>query len=144
MRPRLGIEIAAPSELAWDQLVELSCWPHWGPPVRSARLDDGSQRLSADATGSVQTVLGPWLPFRVEHWHIGDQPVDGQLRSWSWRVGGVPATEHVVVRRGPSRCRVEMSTPWWAVSYLGVVAVALRRIRRRAEEVAAGTPDGRR
>jgi hypothetical protein len=46
----------------------------------------------------------------------------------------VHATEHSVTATGPSRCRVEMSVPWWAPAYLGVVAVALRRIRRRAEE----------
>ena len=132
MRPRLGIEIAAPSEFAWKQLTDLSCWPRWGPTVRSARLDDGSESLSAGATGSVQTVLGPWLPFRVEHWRV-----DGSLMSWSWRVAGVPATEHVVLSRGPSRCRVEMSVPWWAVSYLAVVRVALTRIRRQAEGVAS-------
>jgi hypothetical protein len=131
MRPRLGIEVAASSDRAWHELIALSCWPHWGPTVRSARLDDGSGRLSAGATGAVQTALGPWLPFRVESWRD-----DGPLRSWSWRVAGVPAAEHAVISRGPSRCRVEMSVPWWAVAYLGVVKVALMRIRRRAERVA--------
>lgn len=132
MRPRLGIEVAAPSERAWHQLIELSCWPRWGPTVRSARLDDGSGRLSAGASGSVQTALGLWLPFRVEGWRD-----DASLKSWSWRVAGVHATEHSVISRGPSRCRVQMSVPWWAVPYLGVVRVALTRIRRQAESVAS-------
>lgn len=131
MRPRLGMEMDAPGELAWEQLIDLRCWPRWGPTVRAARLDDGSERLSAGATGSVQTVLGPWLAFRVDDWRV-----DGHLMSWSWRVAGVSATEHVVLRHGPARCRVEMSVPWWAVPYLGVVRVALTRIRRRVEDVA--------
>lgn len=129
MRPRLGIEVAASSEVAWEQLTDLGCWPQWGPTVRSARLADGSRRLSAGATGSVETVLGVWLPFEVEHWQV-----DESLRSWSWRVAGVPATEHLVIARGPSHCRVEMSVPWWAPSYLAVVRVGLTRIRRLAED----------
>jgi hypothetical protein len=100
--------------------------------VRSAHLDDGSGRLTAGASGSVQTTLGFWLPFRVECWRD-----DGPLRSWSWRVAGVPATEHFVIDQGPSRCRVEMSVPWWAVAYLGVVRLALTRIRRQVEAVAS-------
>jgi hypothetical protein len=51
-------------------------------------------------------------------------------------VAGVPATEHAVTAIGPSRCRVEMSVPLWAPAYLGVVRVALARIRRRVEDTA--------
>ena len=125
MRPRLGIDVDAPAERAWEQLVDLRCWPRWGLTVRGARLDDGSEVLSAGATGAVQTALGVWLRFRVEHWREDDA-----VRSWSWRVAGVRATEHAVLARGPARCRVEMSVPWWGAAYLGVVAVALGRIRR--------------
>ncbi|NPC97816.1 SRPBCC family protein [Nocardioides sp. zg-DK7169] len=125
MRPRLGIDVDAPGERAWEQLVDVRCWPRWGPTVRDARLDDGTYLLSAGATGSVQTAPGVWLPFRVERWRE-----DESVRSWSWRVAGVPATEHTVIARGPSRCRVEMGVPWWGPPYLVVVAVALRRIRR--------------
>lgn len=132
VRPRLGIDVAAPAALAWHELVELDCWPHWGPSVRSARLDDGTGRLRAGATGSVQTALGVRLPFRIDEWS-GDAP----HRSWSWRVAGVPATGHSVITTGPAQCRVEMSVPWWAPAYLVVVALALRRIRRRAEDAAA-------
>ena len=128
MGARLGTDVAAPAELAWAELVELDSWPRWGPTVRSARLDDGTRRLTAGATGSVQTSVGLWLPFRVDEW-TDEEP----RRSWSWSVAGVPATEHSVTGTGPFRCRVEMSVPWWAPAYLGVVAVALRRIRERAE-----------
>lgn len=129
MRPALGIDVAAPSELAWYELIELGSWPHWGPTVRAARLENGSERLYADAAGSVQTSVGLWLPFQVDDWHE-----TGPLRSWSWRVAGVPATAHSVAERGPSRCRVEMSVPWFAPGYLSVVALALARIRRRVED----------
>lgn len=128
MRPHLGIDVAAPAELAWAELIGLDHWPAWGPTVKGARLDDGSRVLSAGAIGEVQTAVGVWLPFRVERWHD-----EGPVRSWSWRVAGVPATDHSVADRGPGRCRVEMSVPWVATGYLGVVGVALARIRRRAE-----------
>ena len=129
MRPSLGIDIAGPADLAWNELIELRNWPEWGPTVRDARVDDGGERIFAGATGSVQTPLGIWLPFRVERWNDA-----GPRRSWSWRVAGLPATEHWVVAHGASRCRVEMSVPWLAPAYLGVVALALARIRHRVEE----------
>jgi hypothetical protein len=128
MRLSLGIDVAAPGRLAWEELTDLGCWPLWGPTVSAARLDDGTRRLRAGATGSVRTVGGLRLPFEVSDWSEDDH-----RRSWSWRVAGVPATSHAVLARGPSRCRVEMSVPWWASGYLAVVALALTRIRRRAE-----------
>jgi len=128
VRPSLGVDVAAPADRAWHELVELTCWPHWGPTVRSARLNDGTGRLSAGSRGSVQTALGFWLPFEVDDWCD-----DGPRRSWSWQVAGVPATSHSVTGLGPDRCRVEMSVPLWAPAYLGVVGLALRRIRDRAE-----------
>src|SRR6478609_11763531 len=95
MRPTLGIDVAAPADRVWHELVELSCWPRWGPTVRSARLDDGTGRLYAGASGSVQTAVGVSLPFEVDGW-CGDGP----RRSWSWRVGGVHATDHSVTATG--------------------------------------------
>lgn len=130
-RPLLGIDVDAPGELAWQQLVDLDQWPRWGPTVKAARLDGHSRILSAGATGKVQPVVGPWLPFEVTS--LRD---DGPTRSWSWRVAGVHATEHVVIDRGPSACRVEMSVPLLGVPYLSVVGVALTRIRRFAEDAA--------
>lgn len=138
MQPTLGIDVAASDRLAWAELTELGCWSKWGPTVRSARLDDGSDRLSAGATGSVQTIVGLWVPFEVIEY--ADQ---APRRTWSWRVAGVPATTHAVLTRGPSRCRVEMGVPWWAPAYLGVVAPALRRIRERAEARQSADEGGR-
>ncbi|WP_110182070.1 SRPBCC family protein [Nocardioides solisilvae] len=129
MAPTLGIDVAGPAETAWEVLVDLRWWPHWGPTVRDARLDDGATRLAAGATGRVQTPARVWLPFEVTTWRE-----DERVRSWAWRVAGVPATTHTVTTLGPERCRVEMSAPWWAVGYLGVLGVALLRIRRLAEE----------
>lgn len=131
MRFSLGIDVAAPSDLAWQELTELSNWPHWGPSVRAARLEDGGDRVHAGARGSVRTPVGVWLPFRIDEWSD-----EGPRRSWSWHVAGVPATAHAVIDRGASGCRVEMGVPWVAPAYLSVVALALARIRRRVEEKA--------
>ncbi|MFN8195907.1 MAG: SRPBCC family protein [Nocardioidaceae bacterium] len=128
MGPRLGIDIAGGAERAWLELVDLDRWPAWGPSVRAARLDDGTRRLKAGATGSVRTPVGAWVGFRVTDWHD-----TGSRRSWSWEVLGVPATAHTVTATGPGRCRVEIAVPWWAPAYLPVVGVGLRRIRARVE-----------
>src|SRR6478735_4491919 len=130
---QLGIDVAAPSGVVWDALVDLDCWPQWGPTLRSARLDDGTGRLSAGATGAVQTAIGVWLRFEVDEWDESQQRA-----SWSWRVAGVPATVHRVVSTGPSRCRVEIGVPLWALPYLSVVSVALRRIRQLCEDSTSG------
>jgi hypothetical protein len=128
VRPTLTVDVDAPGDLAWAELIDLSCWPSWGPTVRSARLDEDGPRLHPGATGWVETALGLRLPFEVDGWRA-----DAPRRSWSWRVAGVHATEHSVVDTSPSSCRVEMSVPWWAAAYLGVVGLALLRIRRRVE-----------
>lgn len=103
-------------------LVDVRCWPRWGPTVAAARLDGGGHVLTATAVGQVRPSVGPWVPFTV------DRFVDG--REWSWRVAGVPATSHRVEPLAAGRCRVAMHVPTWALPYAPVCAVALRRIER--------------
>ena len=124
----LGTDVAAPLAHAWAELVVLDAWPHWGPTVREAVLDDGSRTLRAGSTGRERTVAGPWLPFAVTDWYVDDV-----RRTWAWRVAGVPATTHAGTATGPGTCRVAMGVPTWAPAYLGVVALALPRIRDRAQ-----------
>ncbi len=124
----LGTEVVGPREIVWRELADLDCWPRWGPTVRAARLNDGGREPHAGATGAVQTPVGLWLPFTIDEWQQ-----DGETWSWSWRVGGVPATTHAVTALGANRCRLEMGVPWWAPAYLGVIRVALTRIRREVE-----------
>ena len=124
-----SIDVAAPADCVWD---ERSSWaagrtgdrpcgrPGWTTAPR--RLSCRCHRVGADVR------VGVSLPFEVDGWSE-----DGPRRSWSWRVGGVRATEHSVTVTGPRTCRLEMSVPWWAPAYLGVIAVALRRIRQRTE-----------
>lgn len=123
----LGTDVEGPRELVWQELVDLDRWPQWGPTVRAARLDDGGRKLHEGATGAVQTPVGLWLPFVIEDWRQED------TWSWSWRVAGIPATTHSVTAVDADHSRLEMGVPWWAPAYLGVIRVALARIRREVE-----------
>src|SRR5699024_3748214 len=87
--------VAAPVDAVWALLVDLEAWPHWGPTVTAARLDDDGRTLTGGAHGAVRTPAGLWLPFEVTELTA---PVAGagSVAQWSWRVGGVPATTHRV------------------------------------------------
>jgi hypothetical protein len=115
-------EVDAPATRVWDLLVDPVRWPLWGPSVRAAVLE--ADRLAAGATGTVSTVLGLRLRFRITTFEPG--------RRWAWTVGGVGATDHVVDALGPGRCRVAFGMPWPAAPYLPVCRVAITRIARLA------------
>jgi len=89
-------------------------------PERPA-VDAPARRIGPGMRGRVKTALGLWLPFEITDWEAG--------RRWSWRVAGVPATDHVVEPLGPGRCRVAFAVPRWAPFYLPVCRAALRRLR---------------
>ena len=137
----VGLDVDAAPEVVWDLLVRVDQWPLWGPTVSGARVSgatvDAGRQIGPGATGTVRTVLGPSLRFRIEDWQVTDE-----VRRWSWRVAGLPATSHTVHARGAG-CRVEMTAPWFAPAYAPVLWVALRRIRdlAQARPAAAGTTD---
>ena len=124
----LGLDVEASPDVVWDLLVRLPEWPRWGPSVREAQLDDGALSLHPGATGRVRTPVGLWVPFRVQEWEVGPS-----MRHWSWDVAGIPATGHTVTTTPGSGCRVEMSAPVWALGYLPVLWVGLRRVKALAE-----------
>jgi hypothetical protein len=111
--------IAAPSTAAWQVLVDLDAWPHWGPTVSGAWLDPPHTELALGATGTVRTSLGFVVPFVVTEFESG--------RHWTWKVAGIPATRHRVEPVG-GHARVSIGVPWWAAGYLAVCSLALRRI----------------
>ncbi len=90
--------------------------------MRAAELD--TPRLSAGSRGRVQTAAGLWLPFEVTRFEDG--------RSWSWEVGGIPATDHAVKPVNGRSSQAAFGVPWVATPYLGVCAIALRRLDRLA------------
>lgn len=110
--------IAADPAAAWDLLTDLDRWPEWGPSITGATLD-APGRFETGATGTMRTVVGATLAFELT------DVVDAHR--WSWDVGGIPATAHVVdpVTDG---VRVSFGVPVWAPPYLAVCALALRRI----------------
>ncbi len=115
-------DIAAPAERAWELLSEPDRWSAWGPSVRGAALH--GERLERGATGTVTTAVGIDLDFEITRFEPG--------RAWSWKVAGVPATDHRVEPLGPDRCRVGFGVPWPALPYLAICRLALARIETLA------------
>ncbi len=116
-RLRTSIEIDAPVDAAWELLTDTRAWPRWGPSVRAVEAAD--RHIRPGSRGRVQTAPGIWLPWEITR-------LTG--REWSWRVAGVPATQHRVVALPEKRCRVELGVPAWAAPYLLVCRAALRRL----------------
>lgn len=111
--------IAAPSSAVWEVLVDLRAWPKWGPTISRARLDPPHSELALHVTGTVQTSLGFAVPFVVTEFEPG--------RHWAWKVAGVPATHHRVEPVG-DQTRATITVPPWAIAYLAVCVIGLRRI----------------
>lgn len=113
-------EIDVDAEQAWALLVDVRCWPQWGPTVAEARLDGGDHLIGSGSRGRLRPAVGPWVPFVIDRFDPG--------RLWSWRVAGIPATSHRVEPLGDGHCRVGLAVPPLALPYAAVCAVALRRI----------------
>ncbi|MEO5899083.1 MAG: SRPBCC family protein [Ilumatobacteraceae bacterium] len=111
--------VAAPAGVVWALLVDVDRWQEWGPSIRSAAVSGGSD-FGLGTRGTVTTVVGVRLPFEVTGFEPG--------RAWSWRVAGVPATDHEVESVDAQHCRVRFGAPWIAAAYLVVCELALRRI----------------
>ena len=114
--------IATSAAVAWRLLTDTHAWPQWGSSVRA--VDSPTRVITAGTRGRVQTTLGLWLPFEITDWEEG--------RAWAWRVGGLPATGHLIEATGPDRCRVTFTIPAWAPFYLPVCRAALRAMGRLA------------
>ncbi len=125
MRTHIDVAAAMPADpaAAWRLLTDTRTWPSWGPSIRTVTLDnpDDDPVIAAGTTGTVRTVVGVALPFRILE-------VDPVAR-WTWRVAGVPATGHRVEPH-PDGCRVVFEVPILATPYAAVCQVALRRIER--------------
>jgi hypothetical protein len=119
-----ALEVEAPSEDVWALMAGFSSWPQWGPSIRAVDCD--ADRVAPGVTGRIQTIVGVWLPFEITE-------VTPE-RMWDWKVAGVRATRHSLSASASSRCRVEFTVPWPAAPYTLVLRVALRRLRRMAEE----------
>lgn len=126
-------EIDAPAEVVWRVFVDPTRWSEWGPSVRSAELDGGAKVLDLGVTGAVTTPVGARLRFEITAF----EPVDGgRGGAWSWKVAGVPATDHTVEPLDGSRCRAGFGAPLVVAPYLAICRVALVRIDHLATPTA--------
>lgn len=123
--------IDAPASVVWRLLTDISCWPQWGPSIRSVTCDQST--LTASSRGAVHTIIGLTLPFEVTAFDDGV--------AWSWSVAGVPATDHSVHSLGDDRCILTFGVPLIALPYLAVCRVALRRIDGLATGARGGTSE---
>lgn len=116
-----SIEVPCDLDRAWWLLTDVEQWPRWGPTVHEASFDgpfvDGT-------TGTVTTLGGVRLPVVLE------DVVDHER--WAWRVAGVPATSHHVGPGAVGGTRVTIGVPSFAVPYLVVCRIGLRRLREIA------------
>ncbi len=117
----------------WSALTRPALWPKWGPSLTSA---SGPPTIGPGSHGTVTPVLGPKLTWTVDAF--------ARDRFWSWRVGGIAATGHAVAPArstgtGEPRTEVVFDAPWWALFYLPVLHLGLRRL---ADFVEDETPTG--
>jgi hypothetical protein len=115
--------VNAPSSVLWRILTDTTQWVNWGPSIREVECSE--RLIEQGSRGRVKTALGFWLPFEVTDFVSG--------RYWSWRVSGIPATGHRIEPLAEKMCRLALEVPFFAVPYLGICAIALRRIASIAE-----------
>lgn len=116
----VSTKLHAPASRVWRLLTDTRTWPQWGPSVK--QVDFKERFIHSGATGRIRVPLGIWLPFTIKTFEAG--------RYWDWTVGGVAATGHRIVSRGPDRCVLTFTVPIWAAGYQVVCWLALRRIKR--------------
>lgn len=107
----------------WPILAEFRHWPQWGPSIRSVEAD--AVAVASGVSGRVQTVIGLRLPFVITD--------VGPMRSWDWKVAGIPATGHTASAIGPAKTRVEFSVSAVLIPYALVLRAGLRRLKALAE-----------
>ncbi len=111
-------EISASPRQLWEIITDTTQWSEWGPSV--VQVDCVQQYISEGCSGRVKTVIGVWLPFAITKYK--------EPYYWSWRIGNVEATGHRLAKVADNRCHLAFDMPWWAVFYLPVCYIALRRI----------------
>ena len=116
----VGTHIDAPVSRVWRLITDTQTWTHWGPSLKE--VDSPERFIRAGLTGRIRTPFGIWAPFTIDTFE--------PEQYWDWRVVGVPATGHRVDPRGPNRCRLTFTVPFWAAGYGVVCRVALNRIKR--------------
>jgi hypothetical protein len=116
-------KVYASAEVLWQILTDTAQWVHWGPSIR--KVECSERNIRQGSKGRVQTTLGFWLSFEVtEYMHE---------QYWAWRVSGIPATGHRIEPLSDKMCRLTFEVPVFAVPYVGICAIAVKRISCIAE-----------
>jgi hypothetical protein len=125
--PRFVVErvVPADADTVWAVLTDTERWPAWGLSVSAVRSPD--RYVHAGATGTVQVLGGPWIPYEIE--------TCTEYR-WTWRVARIPATGHRVESVADGT-RVCFEVPLLALGYVPVCWHALARIAVLSTEATA-------
>ncbi|MDJ0624161.1 MAG: SRPBCC family protein [Desulfocapsaceae bacterium] len=111
-------------EEVWKVLTDTTLWPLWGPSVSA--VESKHRSIRAASSGRVRTALGFWLPFTITSYD--------ELKFWSWKVGGIQATGHRLIRKEDGGCRIIFDMPWWAAPYSLICLLAIGRIIKLVEK----------
>jgi hypothetical protein len=119
---------------AWALISRPQAWPAWAPHIRGA-WNLGDDEVRDGARGAARLLGVVPIPARI----VGKEPG----RSWTWRVGVVEMAHRVTPRAGGCTVAIDLRAPGplepaLALTYGPVIALALRRLARRAETSAAG------
>ena len=115
--------ISAPPQQVWNILIDTRKWPVWGPSVKAVKST--RQYLDAGLKGYIQTVLGFWVPFEITAFE--------PLHFWSWKVAGIPATGHRLIKIDENHCELIFEMPAVALPYGLICRMAARHIARLAQ-----------
>lgn len=121
-RVEISSKIDASPERVWELLTDTTMWPLWGPSV--AHVECRTRLIEPGSSGHVKTAVGIKLPFAITSYE--------HLQFWDWKVGGVQATGHRLLRKNSESCILIFDMPWWALPYALICQIALNRITRLA------------
>ncbi|WP_136806558.1 SRPBCC family protein [Desulfosediminicola flagellatus] len=117
--------INRPPEIVWNIITDTHHWPKWGPSV--VDVDCTDRHIRSASHGRVKTAFRIWLPFTITTF------ID--MKSWSWHIGPFKATGHRISRIDEHSCTLCFDMAWWAVAYIPICWIALRKIDALAEKI---------
>lgn len=126
-RPRLNLavkrDIQASPASVWSVLTDTTQWAHWGPSVRAVACRE--RFIRRGSRGKVRTPFGVWLPFIVDEYD--------HLHFWGWKVAGLRATGHRLIRLDEHFSRVVFELPPLWFPYAWICRRAAHNLARLAE-----------
>lgn len=119
MRLEVSQVVSAPAADAWALLGDTHRWDEWSPTITGVEATD--RRLEAGTAGSLRTVGGLRLPFRITEY-------DPERLRWTWNVARLSASGHRVDDLADDRCRIAFELSPLALGYVPVCLHALESL----------------